>query len=190
MMNESREPAKRPFLIAKELTLGVAKNATLFGNAKRSRMRVASVALAPEAFLRYGGRMSAARIDVDTHSKTIGYILWIFGFFGAHRFYYGKPVSGTIWFFTLGLLGIGWIVDLFLIPSMDREAGRRFARGRYDYNAAWILLTFLGIFGVHRFYLGKWLSGLVWFFTGGLFALGYLYDYWTLNSQVSESNSV
>jgi TM2 domain-containing membrane protein YozV len=58
----------------------------------------------------------------DTHSKTIGYILWIFGFTGSHRFYYGKPVTGTIWFFTLGLLGIGWLIDVFLIPGMDREA--------------------------------------------------------------------
>ena len=40
----------------------------------------------------------------DTHSKTIGYLLWIFGFTGSHRFYYGKPITGTIWFFTLGLL--------------------------------------------------------------------------------------
>ena len=38
----------------------------------------------------------------DNHSKVIGYLLWIFGFLGAHRFYYGKPVTGTIWFFTLG----------------------------------------------------------------------------------------
>jgi TM2 domain-containing membrane protein YozV len=38
----------------------------------------------------------------DTHSKTIGYLLWIFGFTGAHRFYYGKPVTGAIWFYTLG----------------------------------------------------------------------------------------
>ena len=58
----------------------------------------------------------------DTHSKLIGYLLWIFGFLGSHRFYYGRPVTGTIWFFTLGLLFIGWIIDLFLIPSMDREA--------------------------------------------------------------------
>ena len=48
----------------------------------------------------------------DTHSKIIGYLLWIFGFLGAHRFYYGKPVTGTIWFFTLGLFFIGWIIDL------------------------------------------------------------------------------
>lgn len=56
------------------------------------------------------------------HSKAIGYLLWIFGFMEAHRFYYGQPVSGTLYFFILGLLFIGWIVDLFLIPSMDRKA--------------------------------------------------------------------
>ncbi|WP_313741505.1 TM2 domain-containing protein [Pseudomonas sp.] len=125
----------------------------------------------------------------DTHSKVLGYLLWIFGFLGAHRFYYGKPVTGTIWFFTLGLLGIGWIIDLFLIPAMDREADARFQPGRIDYNLAWILLTFLGLFGVHRLYQGKWISAIVYFFTGGLFLLGVLYDFWTLNRQISELNT-
>ena len=124
----------------------------------------------------------------DTHSKLIGYILWIFGFMGSHRFYYGRPITGTIWFFTLGLLFIGWIVDLFLIPGMDREADFRYVTGDKNYNISWILLTFLGIFGAHRFYLGKWLTGLLWFFTGGLFLLGYLYDYLTLNEQIDEVN--
>ncbi|MDI6616513.1 MAG: NINE protein [Syntrophaceae bacterium] len=31
----------------------------------------------------------------NTHLKSIGYVLWIFGFTGSHRFYYGRPVSGT-----------------------------------------------------------------------------------------------
>lgn len=124
----------------------------------------------------------------DTHLKTIGYILWLFGFTGSHRFYYGKPVTGTIWFFTLGLLGIGWLIDLFLIPSMDRQADLRFAAGSVNYTAAWVLLTFLGLFGIHRFYLGKWISGIVYLLTGGLFLIGVLYDFWTLNSQISEIN--
>jgi len=124
----------------------------------------------------------------DTHSKTIGYLLWAFGFLGAHRFYYGRPVTGTIWFFTLGLLFVGWIVDLFLIPAMDREADLRFAPGKLSYNAAWILLTFLGLLGVHRFYMGKWLTGLVYLCSGALFGVGLIYDFWTLNDQVSLAN--
>ena len=108
---------------------------------------------------------------------------------GAHRFYYGRPVTGTIYFFTLGLLFVGWIVDLFLIPAMDRDADLRYLAGDRNYNVAWILMTFLGIFGAHRLYLGKWLTALLWFFTGGLFLVGYLYDYWTLNEQIEEVNS-
>ncbi|MDO3377630.1 TM2 domain-containing protein [Geoalkalibacter halelectricus] len=127
---------------------------------------------------------------MDTHSKLIGYVLWIFGFMGAHRFYYGRPISGTIYFFTLGLFFIGWIIDLFLIPSMDRSADLRFIAGPVDYNVAWVLLTFLGIFGIHRFYLGKWLTGLLYLLTGGLFLLGIIYDYWTLNTQISEVNGL
>lgn len=132
--------------------------------------------------------MTGTAQNDDTHSKLIGYILWIFGFMGAHRFYYGRPVSGTIYFFTLGLLLIGWLVDLFLIPGMDRDADHRFATGDKSYTVSWILLTFLGFFGLHRLYLGKWVTALVWALTGGLFLLGYLYDYWTLNDQIDEAN--
>jgi TM2 domain-containing membrane protein YozV len=127
-------------------------------------------------------------MSTDTHSKVIGYALWVFGFTGSHRFYYGKPITGTIWFFTLGLLGIGWLIDLFLIPSMDRQADFRFQAGPKDYSVAWLLLTFLGLLGLHRFYLGKWVTGLLYLVSAGLFGLGYLYDYWTLNRQIDEIN--
>lgn len=123
-----------------------------------------------------------------THSMVIGYLVWILGFFGAHRFYYGKPVSGTIYFLTLGLFFIGWIVDLFLIPAMEREADIRFLPGPIDYNLAWLLLVFLGFFGVHRFYMGKVWSGILYLLTFGLFGLGYIYDMWTLNDQVTLIN--
>ena len=124
----------------------------------------------------------------DTHSKTIGYLLWLFGFTGAHRFYYGKPVTGTLWLFTFGLFGVGWLIDLFLIPLMDEQCDLRYAGGPYDYSLAWLLQTFLGMFGVHRFYLGKIGTGLVWLLTGGLFGIGWIYDFWTLNAQISECN--
>lgn len=127
-------------------------------------------------------------IKQDTHLKSIGYLLWIFGFTGAHRFYFGKPISGAIWFFTLGLLGVGWLIDLFLIPRMYRQANRRFTAGTYDYSLAWILQTFVGLFGIHRFYMGKIFTGILWLLTGGLFLVGWLYDFCTLNRQLDEKN--
>ncbi len=125
----------------------------------------------------------------NTHHLIVGYALWILGFMGAHRFYYGRQITGTIWFFTLGLFFIGWIIDLFLIPGMDRDADRRYRSGEINYSVAWVLLTFLGIFGIHRFYQGKWITGILYLCTGGLFLIGILYDYWTLNEQVDARNA-
>ena len=125
----------------------------------------------------------------DTHSLAVGYVLWIFGFLGAHRFYFGKPISGTLYLLTLGLLGVGWILDLFLMPRLERQAELRFNEGPLDYTIGWVLLTFLGAFGIHRFYLGKWVTGVLYLLTGGLLLIGVAYDFWTLNDQISEANA-
>jgi len=125
----------------------------------------------------------------DTHRKSIGYVLWLFGFTGSHRFYYGYPLLGTIYFFTLGVLFIGWIIDFFLIPAMDRKADFRFKTGKINYNIAWILLTFLGILGIHRMYMGKWITGILYLLTCGFLGIGIIYDFWTLNDQITLINS-
>jgi TM2 domain-containing membrane protein YozV len=134
--------------------------------------------------------VSSSPFDSNTHSIPIGYLYWILGFTGAHRFYYGRPITGTLWFFTLGLLGVGWIADAFFIPWMDKAADRTYVEGTYNYNIAWGLLTFFGVLGLHRFYLGKWVTGIVWLLTGGFFLMGYLYDLWTLNEQVAAANTI
>ena len=124
----------------------------------------------------------------NTHSLLVGYVLWIFGIFGAHRFYFGRPVSATIYLFTLGLFFVGWIVDLFLMPSLERSADRRYVDGEVNYTIAWVLLTFLGFLGLHRFYQGKIGTGILYLFTLGLLGIGIIYDWWTMNEQISSVN--
>ena len=60
--------------------------------------------------------LDAKDLRGSSKNKMVALILCIlFGYFGAHQFYAGKSGMGILYFFTLGLFGIGWIVDIFLI---------------------------------------------------------------------------
>ena len=50
------------------------------------------------------------------------------------------------------------------------------------------LISGVGALGFHRFYLGKWGTGLLFMATGGLGGLGSFYDLITLPIQVREAN--
>lgn len=71
-------------------------------------------------------------------STGVAYLLWLlcfFGFCGIHRFYGGRVITGLIWLFTFGLLGIGQVIDLFLIPGMIRNANLEWAVLRSGYRS-------------------------------------------------------
>lgn len=50
------------------------------------------------------------------------------------------------------------------------------------------LLCFAGFFGVHRFYVGKWGTGLLWLFTGGLLFVGQFVDLFLIPRMVDRKN--
>jgi TM2 domain-containing membrane protein YozV len=63
-------------------------------------------------------------------STVVAYLLWLGCFIalcGLHRFYAGKIFTGIIWLLTVGLMGFGQFIDLFLIPGMIENANLKLA---------------------------------------------------------------
>jgi TM2 domain-containing membrane protein YozV len=51
----------------------------------------------------------------------------------------------------------------------------------------WIPCLF-GLCGIHRFYAGRWATGLLWFFTGALCFVGQLVDLFLIPGMVDAYN--
>lgn len=47
-------------------------------------------------------------------------------------------------------------------------------------------LMFVGFAGIHRFYTGRWVTGLIWLFTGGLCLIGQIVDLFLIPDQCEE----
>lgn len=63
-------------------------------------------------------------------SKPVAFLLWclcLTAICGIHRLYMGKYVTGILWFLTLGMFGIGQLIDLFLISDRVDIANNRIA---------------------------------------------------------------
>jgi TM2 domain-containing membrane protein YozV len=63
-------------------------------------------------------------------------------------------------------------------------------RPQRDVISAYVLLipAIFGLSGLHRFYLGRWASGLLWLVTGGLCGIGSVVDMIMLPRMVDDTN--
>lgn len=58
----------------------------------------------------------AVHHPVRMKNKWLAFILCLFfGYLGVHKFYEGKVGMGILYLFTMGLFGIGWLVDCIVL---------------------------------------------------------------------------
>ena len=58
------------------------------------------------------------------YSRCLVLILCYFlGWLGIHRCFTGNICTGIIWFFTFGILGIGWVVDMCMVAAGSYRDG-------------------------------------------------------------------
>ncbi|KAL3885058.1 hypothetical protein ACJMK2_025156 [Sinanodonta woodiana] len=130
----------------------------------------------------------------ETKSVVDAYILGIvFGCLGAHHFYLRRIGFGVLYFFTFGLFGVGYLIDLFRMPYLVAMTNKEIAdpklRNKANISDAYVLWFPCGILGFHHFYLKNPGLGVLYFLTLGVFGIGWLIDLFRIPSLVQEHNS-
>lgn len=140
--------------------------------------------------LRSGKPVSSSTV-CTLHLDTAYSLAFPLGFFGLHHFYMRRYFYGFVYLFTLGLAGVGVLVDLIRLPYIFKRNKAELKDLRfslYHLDDTYMLWFPFGLFGLHHFYLRNWKMGVAYFFTCGFLGVGWLIDAFRMRSLVEESN--
>lgn len=122
------------------------------------------------------------QLDLRIRNKKLAALLSVFlGVFGIHKFYLGKPIWGILYLASFFIIGapltvasgiIEGIIYFFMSDNYfqgiivnQKKPLKNEIREELlikSKNTAAVLAIFLGIFGVHKFYLGKFDMGIIY----------------------------
>lgn len=122
----------------------------------------------------------------DLDSKNLGnneflervidyFVVYFLGILGVHKFLRRKYGIGVLYLCTLGVFGIGWLIDVVRSVSslMDCDVGDNEILKKAIYL---LVVVSLGSLGVHKFAERKYGVGILYLCTLGIFGIGCLVD--------------
>jgi TM2 domain-containing membrane protein YozV len=131
----------------------------------------------------YPGQVPLMAIEPQKSWIATVLLCQFLGTLGVHRFYTGRIISGIFQLLTFGGFGIWVLIDLIMIISGDfKDSYNRpldqqpVMGGSRNWMTAAFLCLFLGWLGVHRFYTGHIITGILQLLTFGGFGIWVLID--------------
>ncbi|GFO20813.1 hypothetical protein PoB_004731800 [Plakobranchus ocellatus] len=119
------------------------------------------------------------------------------GLFGGLHFYLNRPYIGLLYMCTVGVFGLGYLVDLFRAPILVKEANMKKLHKKDPTQPlppqisivdAYLTWFPFGIFGLHHLYMKRHTWAVIYLATFGLFLVGWLVDAIWMVSMVNEAN--
>jgi TM2 domain-containing membrane protein YozV len=124
------------------------------------------------------------------------YALWAMSFLGANHFYLKRYRWGVFYLLTCGAFGVGMVVDLLRIPWLvkqylkDQDVEKK-SNEYIPYRVSDVYILWLSPFGLvggHYLYLGQIKMFYLYFFTLGLFGIGWIADFFRIPRVVRDIN--
>jgi TM2 domain-containing membrane protein YozV len=136
-----------------------------------------------QQYVPYQGQVPVMTMEPQKSWIATVLLCQLLGTLGIHRFYTGRIISGIFQLLTFGGFGIWAFVDLIMIISGDFKDSynrpldqQHVMGGGRNWMTAAFLCLFLGWLGVHRFYTGHIITGILQLFTFGGFGIWVLVD--------------
>ncbi|KAJ8311446.1 hypothetical protein KUTeg_010801 [Tegillarca granosa] len=108
-----------------------------------------------------------------------------------HHFYLRNYKRGVLYFFTFGVFGVGWLLDMCLMPSYVKRSNEQKKDEMKRVSDAYFFgITPLGLIGAHHFYLNRPLWGIFYIHTLAGFGIGWIIDWFRMPVLVKRNNKL
>ena len=119
----------------------------------------------------------------------------VYLFSGFHHYYLRRPIWGLLYTFSVGLFGIGWLIDglrmHWLVKNANKVLETTTPNGLEKKTCeahALAIFPLTGLLGFQHYYLGRYNQGFFYTLTLGNVGIGWIVDLFRIPSLVKKRN--